>query len=154
MPIWDQLTLTLSQSRFPRGETVKLTTGQKLVQAWHKKQQKVAGLRIRLSSGSRQIGFKTPPVPHMLFIPPTSGAQVAPEGSSTSPPCVSAPSPPHTPDSGNGDVWADTMEVLLMYFLSLFPQRSSLSVHVCVNVCVREGMWFLRKHNSVTYKNT
>lgn len=47
------------------------------------------------------------------------------------PPCPPPPSP--TPGSGSKDVWGDTMEVPLMYFLWLFPCTQE---EQCVCACV------------------
>lgn len=49
------------------------------------------------------------------------------------------PSPCPKSGAGSEDIWADTMEVLLMYFLSLFPctqEEQCVCACVCACVCV------------------
>lgn len=48
-------------------------------------------------------------------------------------------SPSPTPGSGSVNVWGDTMEVPLMYFLSLFPcthEEQCVCASVCKYVCM------------------
>ena len=95
-------------------------------------QQKAAGLRTSVSA---QTDSPRPPPSYYSF-PHLSGGRVAPEGSATSSHstlCPPLPSP--TPGSGSEDVWGDTMEVPLMYFLSLFPCTQEEQC-VCACECV------------------